>query len=598
MSVSYIKGDGFDYPDTLLSPIETAMYSAATYSYAMAVGKLETPIVIRNAHIATTAVWNCIAQYDANALDANTRQRPIVDQLPDDKYLNSYTRTLCLQYSYLKVMNNIYPKAVPYMTTLYTLWGLPNINSPILPEINQDVVDCNHNKECLTELAISNNFEPEYMANIIAYEIIKYYENDGWNADGLFQNEDGDECTANCYPYRDITGYVPEPQGCDDKKKRGRKGYDESDIDDAWVPLLETDNNGYFWRHEHVTPHIGHTVKPLILDEYRKAKDPQYDYDLEIELLLERLRNLAVNDTQKITVEFFDNKLLVRGAIQRAFLAQYKDSITLEDYANFLIGISAAEYDTMLQAWNQKVEYDLIRPTTIIQRLGKQQITTYGGPYQGIKTIDAQDFEPYQRIMPHSEYPSGSACLCIGYADFTKEYLFQEYGDDNLYNMYSFEPAGSSSIEPGVTPKEDLLLDIGDLDNMYYLCSESRLWGGMHFTASIHAGKDICSGIGTMAYDYSLQLKENSDFLGKIHVNDPRTDVTDPITILGLVATLTYFDAFDVNDLVNGNPAFSPIVVTFLQQFMPSINANNGYDLWLQIINELKALNSVDGDMF
>ena len=88
-------------------------------------------------------------------------------------------------------------------------------------------------------------------------------------------------------------------------------------------------------------------------------------------------------------------------------LRQYPDTLTYENFVNYIIGISMTEHDTLLQAWNQKVYYDLIRPTTVIQRRGSEMIETYGGPYQGVKKFEAKDFEPYIRVMPHSEYPSG-----------------------------------------------------------------------------------------------------------------------------------------------------------------------------------------------
>lgn len=57
-----------------------------------------------------------------------------------------------------------------------------------------------------------------------------------------------------------------------------------------------------------------------------------------------------------------------------------------------------------------------MRPPTIVQkRLRGQKITTYAGPHQGIQEMNAEDFEPYIRTMPHAEYPSGSSCVCTGF---------------------------------------------------------------------------------------------------------------------------------------------------------------------------------------
>eukprot|EP01084_Bolivina_argentea_P201236 344012_1 len=402
----HLHSAGFDYPDQMPSPHEIIVYNNVLFGVFGIRNKLETPIAIRIAHIGTTGAWNCVAQYDANALDVNTKKRPIVDELPDDKYLSSQTRALCLQYTYIKILHAFYPKVESYYIGLFTLWGLDDITT----EIDESVIGCDHDKNCLTQLATDNNFEPNFMSNIVANEIIEFFMNDGWNTDGS-KNSLG-ECTANCKPYIDTTNYEPtQPKKNDKNTIEGKtcKG------NDFWVPLLETDHQGFFFRHEHVTPHIGITAETYLIDEYKTAKDPKYDYDLESELLLDRLKVLATNDTQKMLVEFFDNKLSVRGMIGLALLRQYPDSISYEDFVNYVIGISLSEHDALLQSWNQKIEFDLIRPTTVIQRKNTEKITTYGGPYQGIKTFEAKDFEPYIRVMPHSEYPSGSACLCQSY---------------------------------------------------------------------------------------------------------------------------------------------------------------------------------------
>ena len=47
----------------------------------------------------------------------------------------------------------------------------------------------------------------------------------------------------------------------------------------------------------------------------RKSPDPEYDYKDEVEDVLDRLEILATNDTQKMMVEYFDNKIAVLVAI-------------------------------------------------------------------------------------------------------------------------------------------------------------------------------------------------------------------------------------------------------------------------------------------
>ena len=76
---------------------------------------------------------------------------------------------------------------------------------------------------------------------------------------------------------------------------------------------------GFFYHYDHVVPHIGDKAKLKVLTRHefnsRTAPDPQYDYDAEADLVIKRLADLAVNDTQKMLVEFFDDKLNVANLI-------------------------------------------------------------------------------------------------------------------------------------------------------------------------------------------------------------------------------------------------------------------------------------------
>lgn len=64
-----------------------------------------------------------------------------------------------------------------------------------------------------------------------------------------------------------------------------------------------------------MVPHIGFTAKTKFLSRQalrdRSAPNPKYDYKKETQKVIKRLKELAINDTQKMLVEFFDNKLLL-----------------------------------------------------------------------------------------------------------------------------------------------------------------------------------------------------------------------------------------------------------------------------------------------
>ena len=74
--------------------------------------------------------------------------------------------------------------------------------------------------------------------------------------------------------------------------------------------------------------------------------------------------------------------------------------------------------------WKEKVDYNLVRPTSVIKRFGKELITPWAPcPPVGVKTFPAENFEAYKRVMPHSEYVSVSACLFQSAEDYIKDYL-------------------------------------------------------------------------------------------------------------------------------------------------------------------------------
>ena len=248
--------------------------------------------------------------------------------------------------------------------------------------------------------------------------------------------------------------------------------------------------------------------------ERKRASNPNYDYEIETDKVIERLRDLATNDTQKMLVEFFDNKISVVIQLLFALDATLGPlGYTWEEKQWFIAGLGAGDYDAVLQSWLEKIRWDRVRPTTLIAECDERgrpiskhkKITTYGGPYQGVKRINRVDFQPYIRVMPHSEYPSGSGCICKNLQGFTDAFLMDRYGLESVSITVPF-PAGSSLIEPGVTPNEDLSVTFPDMTNYAELCGESRLWGGMHFTQSVDASFELCEDNGRIAYEYAKSL--------------------------------------------------------------------------------------------
>ncbi|CAN0551951.1 unnamed protein product, partial [Ectocarpus sp. 8 AP-2014] len=99
-------------------------------------------------------------------------------------------------------------------------------------------------------------------------------------------------------------------------------------------------------------------------------------------------------------------------------------------------------------------------------------VEAYAGPDQGVQTIKASEWEPFIRTMPHSEYPSGSSCLCEAFARQIEYFL----GDDTIEPALEFPPGPPP---PGFDAPP---LEFASWSEISQVCGDSRAWGGMHFT--------------------------------------------------------------------------------------------------------------------
>ena len=130
--------------------------------------------------------------------------------------------------------------------------------------------------------------------------------------------------------------------------------------------------------------------------------------------------------------------------------------------------------------------------------------------------------------MPHSEYPSASACLCTSYTEFTEAFS-REYHGDILTNL---KWGGDDGSKVGCDPEQVSLPLVSRgcndefvVPNMATLgaeCGKSRLWAGLHFTKAIPAAEEVCAGIGGMALDHEKTIRNGTTF-GFIYIQgDPR----------------------------------------------------------------------------
>jgi hypothetical protein len=172
------------------------------------------------------------------------------------------------------------------------------------------------------------------------------------------------------------------------------------------------------------------------------------------------------------------------------------DLITSVQY-DFLVNMAA--FDTAIAIWREKYRYNSVRPFSAIAYLHKySNVTAWGGPGKGTVTkMPANHWMSYLPVADHPEYPSGSAGFCAAFAEASRLY----FKSDQLGWEVDVRK-GSSSIEPGMAPKTNLHLLFPTWTEFERTCGLSRVWGGVHFSASLSAGRDIGRKVAAGAFAY------------------------------------------------------------------------------------------------
>lgn len=310
-------------------------------------------------------------------------------------------------------------------------------------------------------------------------------------------NQLGDEGGQkyNRRPYADYTGYKPvnTPYALIDPSR--------------WQPLVVTDGSGIFRTQQFVTPQMRLTLPysypdpatftaPAPYKSNPTSKGGLKAYKQQADEVL--AASAALTDQQKMKAELFDNKIVSLGF--GTLFAAHANGLTLDEFVHYDFLANVSAFDTAIAVWNEKVKYDAVRPVSAIGYLyGDQPVRAWGGPGQGtVSDIPASAWQSYLPTADHPEYPSGSASFCAATAQASRHF----FGSD-AFGWSVPAPAGSSRIEPGVTPAADIVLGPWNTWTEFENeCGLSRLWGGVHFMDSITAGRAMGHAIADSAYAF------------------------------------------------------------------------------------------------
>lgn len=177
-----------------------------------------------------------------------------------------------------------------------------------------------------------------------------------------------------------------------------------------------------------------------------------------------------------------------------------RDHHGLDEDAKMFFALSNGVFDAGVAIWATKRLYDSVRPITAIRLLFRgQRVRAWGGPGKGTLLIFGEDWQPYQELdfvtPPFPEYVSGHS----GFSAVSAEILKSFTGSDD-FGASATLAAGSSKIEPGITPSTEITLSWATFTEAAEEAGISRLFGGIHFMDGNLQGRKMGRKVGALVW--------------------------------------------------------------------------------------------------
>lgn len=290
-------------------------------------------------------------------------------------------------------------------------------------------------------------------------------------------------------PYSDWTGYAPvnSPDVVVDPSR--------------WQPLRVPDGNGGYTVQKFLAPHWGQVtpfaltdwdlqvvepVRALILATQGRvgpaaAGEPAYAEQVAQVVAY----SATLTGAQKAVAEYWSDgpSTETPPGHWALFAGQVsdRDDHGLDEDVKLYFALSNTVFDTSIAVWGAKVKFDSVRPITAVRyHYAGTTVRAWLGPHLGAGELDGADWQPYQKetfvTPPFAEYPSGHSAYSAASAEILKRFT----GSDVFGGGVTL-PAGSSRIEPGSGPGNDVDLSWATFTDAADEAGMSRRYGGIHF---------------------------------------------------------------------------------------------------------------------
>lgn len=323
-----------------------------------------------------------------------------------------------------------------------------------------------------------------------------------------YRHRDGSNQLGDIAPgaYSDYTGYAPVNLPMDIAEPLAVHTVKNPD---RWQPLsyrvgdqvITQSGVGPQWRH--VTPFAMSSWDQFTAGLAQPARHGTVRFEQQAQQLIDYGANL--NDRRKVVTEYWADDFpgTPRPPGRWLIVGQYvstRDAHTVDQDAKMLFAVANAIFDASIACWGIKYTYDSVRPITAIRYLNRnKQIPSWSRAGTGPRLIPGDTWLPYQPdfLMTPSfgDFVSGHSTFGAAAAEVLKNFTGSDaYGETLVY------PAGSSKVEPGLTPARPITLSWSTFTEAEAENGISRLYGGIHFHDANQNGRVLGRQVGTHAW--------------------------------------------------------------------------------------------------
>jgi hypothetical protein len=173
-----------------------------------------------------------------------------------------------------------------------------------------------------------------------------------------------------------------------------------------------------------------------------------------------------------------------------------RDRHGLDQDVVLFFALAGALHDAAVAAWDAKRAFDSVRPVSAIRWLFVgDKVCAWGGPGQGATLVKGEEWQPYLSTPPFAEYVSGHSTFSAAAAE-----VLAHYTGSDRFGASVTVAAGSSQVEPGITPAADITLHWPTFTDAADQAGRSRRYGGIHFRDGDLVGRALGRMVGLRAW--------------------------------------------------------------------------------------------------